>query len=283
VALIELFIITLFAGTKSGPVIMLVNFLVAYHIVVKPIRTHMAYIGMIAGMVLVVPFYAVKARVRENALSVRSQAGSDLTVSDYLWLHKEAVSYTRSADTGELVIDTVSALVSRVDVVSTLAATIEHYDRDVAYDTRMYMELWIKPYVPRFLWPAKGWVGLGTFVSSEILGSSSYTHAAVNSTIEGYIAFGVIGAVVLSVINGAFVATSVLYYNSGKSKDDIYLAQYCAIYLFILYFNGSYTYWRYIATTVGFIWLIATFFKVVLLLPNFLEKGVGGRVNRQHS
>lgn len=255
--LLEMVIVVVLSGSKSGPIVLAFNFLVGVHYVVKKISSRSVYCFLIVSLMAVIPFYAVKSRVRQGAIAYSTEGSGSVGVSDYIWLHTEALKDSFDGSLFELLSETSKALVHRMDVVTTLAATMQHY-QDQEHDTRMYMMLWVKPYIPRFLWEDKGWVGLGTFVSSEILGIPTYTHAAVNSTIEGYIAGGVLGACVLAIIQGAFAGFLVNYLSLRRLREDDeqYIALLAGAFLVILYFNMSYIIIRQIVTYVFFMWLV---------------------------
>ena len=257
---IEVILITFFAGTKAGPVILIVNFAIAYHYMVAPIKAWKTWTLILCSTVVVIPFYVFKLNVR-RALVVNyavTQERPKLTLNDYLNLYTKSLDVIKVVDVREVLSQTSVALVNRMDVLSTLAATITHYEKLPAYDTEMYLPLWIKPYIPRFIWPDKGAVGLGLFVTNEILGIPNYTQAAVTSTIEGYIAGGLAGAFILSIIHGLFVSLSFHYFNGMRSgKDTSFLqAYFVSSFLVLLYFNYAFAFFRAIISNLIFLWVI---------------------------
>jgi len=267
VLLTEVVIVIFFSGSKAGPTITLINFAIAYHYVVRPIKPAKTWALIATMAILVVPFYAVKMYTRTYlALNYElSQERPKLRVSDYVEMYSNAFDMVMDTGPSVMAEETSLALVSRFDVLTVLAATISHYDHAIGYDTPMYLSLWVKPYIPRALWPEKGWVGLGLFVSNEILGIPGYTHAGVTSTIEGYIFGGPAGAVILAILHGAFVAFCAAYLLAApKGYDKSFpRAIFTSMFLTFLYFNSSFLFPRAVATNLFAIWGLVKLFSLL--------------------
>jgi len=258
VLITEVVFVTIFSGSKAGPTITLINFAIAYHYVVRPIKPAITWTLIAIMAILVIPFYAVKMHTRTYLILnyELSQERPKLGFSDYVDMYSNAFDMVADVSPSVIAEETSMALISRFDTLTVLAATIAYYDGPIGYDTPMYLSLWVKPYIPRAMWPEKGWVGLGLFVSNEILGVPGYTHAAVTSTIEGYIGGGPFGAIILSILHGAFVAFGVAYLMATpKGCDSSFTrAIFASMFLVFLYFNSSFSIPRGVVTNLFAIW-----------------------------
>lgn len=256
---IEVILVTFFSGSKAGPVILIINFAVAYHYVIAPIKLRKIWAYFLISIILVIPFYAIKSQVRYTLLGAYSlsEERPNLTINDYMMLYVDSIDTLSLLSPEILFKETTTGLINRFDALTTLACTIAYYDRRNSYDFEMYLPLWVKPYVPRFLWVDKGWVGLGLFVSNEILGIRTYTHGTVSSPIEGYIACGTLGSLVLSIIHGAFVCIAISYFNQKNSNAENFFpkAYFVSSFLVLLYFTGAFVFIRNIS--FNFIILLA--------------------------
>ena len=257
---IEVIIMTFFAGTKAGPVILLINFAIAYHYTISPIKASKTWALLVVAVIFVIPFYAFKLNMRVALLTSYSVTDErpKLSIDDYINLYSKSINVISAIGPAEIVEQTSVGLVNRFDVLTTLAGTLAYYDKRARYDLDMYLPLWIMPYVPRFIWKDKGWVGLGLFVSNEILGIPSFTQAAVTSPIEGYVAGGKIGSFIISIINGAFVSVAAFYFNNKRNNDDNFIlrAYFVSMFLVLLYFNGAFVFIRAISTNLVILWVL---------------------------
>ncbi|MDA8430348.1 MAG: hypothetical protein M0T70_13930 [Geobacteraceae bacterium] len=261
---IEVIIMTFFAGTKAGPVILIINFAVAYHYMVAQIKARKTWALLLIAVIFVIPFYAFKLNMRVALLTTYSVTDErpKLSLNDYIYLYSKSMDVINAIGPAKMVEQTSIGLVNRFDVLTTLAGTIAYYDKRARYDLDMYLPLWIMPYVPRFIWKDKGWVGLGLFVSNEILGIPSFTQAAVTSPIEGYIACGKVGSFIISIINGVFVSVAFFYFNNTRSNDDNFIlrAYFVSMFLVMLYFNGAFVFIRAISTNLVILWVLFKLF-----------------------
>lgn len=172
-----------FTGSKSGVSIFLgISFLMYNILNYVPIYKKILFVIIL--MVVTIPYFYLKSFERQlsRAKDFRNVDKSEL------------VSNISGNNNISLLI---LPIVYRLDVVSTLSKTITYY-RNRDFDYYFYWGQLKNTYIPRFLYPEKGWSSShGIFVTENILGLSYFTHAAVNPYIEGYIFFGDLGVLIV--------------------------------------------------------------------------------------
>ncbi len=262
IVLIEI-ILNFFSGSKAGPIILLVNFLVAYHYIYKPISTKKAITYIIIAFIALFPFYAVKSAVRETlnikyGLLENTDERPILSLNNYFELYSEALNRIDTDNLADNLNATANALVYRFETLTTAAGTLSYYDHGHSHDLGEYLLLWVKPYIPRFFWEDKGWVGLGLFISNEIMEIPHYTHSTPTSAIEGYIAAGLVGAIILTMIHAVFVKFTYMYmvYQNNSQRNTLPRAYFMANYLTVLFFVQSYTFIRSMFLNLLVLWFV---------------------------
>jgi hypothetical protein len=172
-----------FTGSKSGVSIFLAVTLLMYNIVnYVPFYKKMLFIVIL--MVVTVPFFYLKSIERQFSVS------KDIS-------NVEKSELVRNISGSNKLNLLILPIVYRFDVVSTLSKTITYY-RNRKFDYDFYWGQLKNTYIPRFLYPEKGWSSShGIFVTENILGLSFFTHAAVNPYIEGYLFFGDLGVFIV--------------------------------------------------------------------------------------
>ena len=240
IVLAEFIYWAVFTGSKSAAFIyvflalmLLINFFPIY-------RRKISVLAIIFSICFL-PFYLLQSIRRSFAI-----LGKDVEYNDI-------VDGFKAVDLSKI----IENIMVRMEYTTTMAKVLEYTDSGI--NRFSFLDNFISTYIPRFIYPTKGWnSSFGLFISEEILGLKN-THAAMTPYIEGYLYFGFSGLILFVLIYSAIVY---VFHRLFYTSDNIFRMSF---------YYGSLMFVVNTSSVLGLPKAIFLYFVILLLYYNFLR------------